>query len=497
MSATTSPTSDLSRNGNPGVWALLRLAASGGRSDWLRITLTATGSAAATITLLTAAAVAFISPDDGPYGPNVLDEPGLRPGVLIAILMLCVPLVIFVGLCTRVGAPARDRRLATFRLAGATPRDTIRIASFETGLAALFGALIGSVVFFVGRIMLDSTTAGTYTITSPDGTTTSVVGEVRSLPTDVHIPLPAALVVVAAIVIGATIASAFALRKVRISPFGITRTMPTAPPSKTAATLFIASAAGVAILGITVRAAHGNTLLIALGAFGLLVMCVAGLLMGSASISFAAGGFLAPRTSRPDLLIASRRMIAAPYTSSRATTSVLLAVLIGSVVQGTRANFLASTDPTETFYADTFALIDAVLVVAIALSTANLLVTAAEAIVERRRTLAALAAGGTPRSVLARAAILESLVPLVPSVVLASMTGLFAARAFFGTTVQLSAIVDASEGPSEMTMVDVPVPWARLAVLCGGTVAASAVVTALSLIFLARSTRPSEIRTTG
>lgn len=478
----------------PSTRTLLRLAAIGGRSDRLRIALTAIGSAAATITLLTAAAVAFISSNDGPYGPNVLDEAGLRPGVMIAILLLCVPLVVFVGLCTRVGAPARDRRLAMIRMAGATPGEATRLAAYETGIAAFIGSIIGTAVFFLGRPLLDSTTFGSYSITNPDGSTNRAEGLVRSLPTDVHIPIPAVVAVVAAIALGATVASAAAMRKIRIGPFGVTRSTPTSPPTKTAASLFAGGTAGLVALGLTAQATQVELLPLTLAAFVLFVLSVVGLLMGSASIAATAGRWIAPRVSRPDLLIASRRLVAAPYTASRATTSILLAVLIGGAMQGTRASFLAGTDPSDTFYADTFALIDGVLAIAIVLATASLLITSAEAIVERRRTLAALVAGGTPRPVVARAAMLESLIPLVPSVLLAATAGLLAARGFFPTNVERLATFELN-GSSDMITVGVPVPWDRLAVLCGGTIAASIAITALSLLFLGRSTRMSELRT--
>jgi len=43
--------------------------------------------------------------------------------------------------------------------------------------------------------------------------------------------------------------------------------------------------------------------------------------------------------------------------------------------------------------------------------------------------------------------------------------------------------------------VPVPVPWAELAILTGGTLLATAVVTALALLFLRRSTNITELRT--
>lgn len=482
--------------GGPSMLTLVRLAASGGRSDRLRIGLTAVGAALATVLLLTAAAVAFIDSGNGPYELNVLDEPGLRPGVIISLLLLCVPVVVFVGLCTRVGAPARDRRLGAFRMAGATPAETTRIAAYETGIAATLGSILGTVVFFVGRSLLDGTRAGAYTITTRDGSATyleELAGPVRLFPTDVDLPIAVLVAVWLVVAVGATLASVVALRRVRVSAFGVTRSVPTNPPTRTAAVLFAGGTTGLMALGAMSRSLNGYFPIVVAAGLGLFVLCVAGLLLGTASLSAAVGRFLAPRVSRPDLLIASRRMISAPYTSSRASSSVLLVVLIGSAIQGVRANFLAGTDPADTFYADTFFLLNIVLAVAVALTTANLLITAAEAIVERRRTLAALVAAGTPRSVLARASLMETLVPLVPAVVIASLAGVFASRAFLGSTVQGLETYELN-GSNDIVSVTVPIPWERVAVLGGSTIVASLAITALSLLLLGRSTRLAEIR---
>lgn len=482
--------------GAPSTRTLLGLAAVGGRADRLRIGLTATGAALATVLLLLALSVALIDVGDGPYQLNVLDEPGLRPGVIISLLLLCVPIVVFLGLCTRVGAPARDRRLSAFRMAGATPAETTRIAAYETGIAAVAGSIVGTAVFLVGRVLLDGTSRGVYTVLQSDGAgtyTEQLVGQVRLFPTDVEVPIAAMVAVWAFVGIGATLSSVLALRRVRVSAFGVTRSVPTKPPTRTAALLFAVGTIGLMGLGVASRTLTSLSPLVIAASLLLFVASVIGLLLGTASLSAAVGRFLAPRVSRPDLLIASRRMIAAPYTASRASASVLLVVLIGSAIQGVRSNFLLSTDPAETFYADTFFLLNCVLGVAVALTTANLLITAAEAIVERRRTLAALVASGTPKSVLARAAMMESLVPLVPAVVVASLAGVFASRAFLGTSVERLVTFEGN-GSDEYAKFAVQIPWERIAVLGGGTIAASVAITALSLLLLGRSTSIVEMR---
>ena len=461
-----------------GTGTLLRLALAGGRSDRLRIALTMIGAALATAILLLGATIASIrtSGGDGPYTINLINESGLRPGVLLGLAVLAIPVVVFVGLCTRVGAPARDRRLAMFRMAGATPEQVTRVASYETGIAAGLGAVVGTTGFLVLRALLDQGAV-----------------EQRTLPTDVAINPFATIAVVATVIVATTLSSALAMRQVRISAFGVKRSNDRKPPGRWAAVLFVVGAAGLVSTNALLRANPDLMAPIAVFSLACFVLCLTGILLGGASFATMTGKFLAPRTSRPVVLIASRRMIDAPYTSSRATASVLLAVFIGSAVQGTRANFLTSQDPADTFYRDSFDLINIVLVVAIVIAAASLVVTASEAIVERRRTLAALTASGTPRSVIARSAILETLTPLVPAVFLATATGTLFARSLWGTTVERLRVFEI-DGPSDVITVNVPVPWAELALLGGGAITIAIAATLTSLAFLPASTAARELR---
>ncbi|MDQ3165117.1 MAG: hypothetical protein M3Q17_02980 [Actinomycetota bacterium] len=472
---------------------LLRLAITGGSADRMRILLTAMGAAAGTLALLAAAAVVSIGPSDGPYSSDVLNERGLHQGVVIALILLCLPLLVFVGQCSRIGAPARDRRLAAFRMAGATPADAVKIAATETGLAAALGSLLGAGMYLSGRVLLDRPHLDTVTVMREARENLfvgePVTGPVWNLPTDVIAPWWVIASVVIAIPIAAGVLSVVALRRVALTPQGVIRRQPLRPPAGLPAILFAAGAGGLAAFEAVVRTfglGDGSLKVRAAIALSLFLLCGVGLLLGSAAMAASIGAVLAPRVSKPAILIASRRMIAAPFTASRASAAVLLAVLVGAVVQGVRENFLLITDPNENFYADTFMLVDAVLAIAIALAAASLLVTAAEGVVERRRTLAALAAAGTPRGVLARAIFAETLLPLAPTCLLAAVAGSVAVRGVLGTRVS---------PPGDSRTVPVPVPWAELAILTGGTLLATAVVTALALLFLRRSTNITELRT--
>ncbi len=475
----------------PRLTTLLRLAITGGRVDVMRIALTLVGAGTATVALLTAVTVASIGPSNGPYGLDVLNQPGLRPGVITVLLLFCVPILSFVGQCVRVGAPARDRRLAALRMAGGTPGDVRGIVALETGLAATAGAVVGAGVYVVLHSVLRHPEPR---LPPEPGRVESMirVAGAPNLPTDVWPTWWLFGIACLLVPVGATVASLIAMRRISISPFGVLHRQSHRPPAVAPAILFVVGVAGLVLWGSVAQklgTSEGG------GVFGavallLFVMAVAGLVFGTAALAYQIGTWLAPRTGHPALLIASRRLVDAPFTASRPSSVVVLAVMLGSAVQGTRASFLAITDPTETFYQDTFTLLDVVLAVGVAVAVAGLMVTAVEGVIARRRALAALAASGTPRRVLGEAVLLETVVPLGPAIILASAAGLFAARGLFGT----SGAVRQGSAAQRGAQVSVPIPWAELVTLAGGTLVAVCAVTAVALLFLRRSTELSELR---
>lgn len=461
---------------------LLRFATTGSRQDTVRIVMTALGAAIGTIALLCALTVAVTGAGDGPYESNLLSETDLHPGVVIALALLCIPILALVGQCSRIGAPARDRRLASLRMAGASPGDVTRVAATESGIAAGAGALAGLAVFLVARRLLDP-------VTPPGGTF------VRTLPTDVLPPWWGLLAIVAGIPVLATLFSALALRRVAVTPFGVLRAQRDIPARIVPAVFLMIGAGGMAAFTAIIELLDLDSQPMAYGVLiflALFVLAAIGLVQGTAAVAAVLGRFLAPRVRSPSLLIASRRMIALPLSASRTSSAILLAVLVGAIMQGARLNILRTTDSSNPFYAETFDLIDIAVAIAIAIAAAGLLVNAAEGIVSRRRSYAALAAGGTPRPVLARAALAETLLPLIPGVILAAATGILAARGVLGTRIE--SMRGTSIEDQRLVVEHVPVPWTELGVLVGGSLALTFVTTAIALLFLRAATDPSELR---
>lgn len=519
---------------------LMRLAVTGGRSDTVRIALTALGAALGTIALLaTATVLAIVSPKtvqimaDGTrveeyanldrYTNELLNEPGLRPGVAVALLLFTVPILAFVAQCGKLGAPARERRLAAFRMAGATPRQVVWIAAAETGVAAVLGAALGIAVFLAGRVALDQ----------PDG-----LGR-RPLPTDVLPDWPAFAAVAAGLPLMVTLLAVVTLRRVVVTPLGVVRTTTRSAPLPWPGLLIGAGIGLYAVVEPIDRMLFAGSMpaemLVALMLAGLVLVSV-GVVTGVGWLTHFTGRLLHRFARRSATLLAGRRMMADPWAGSRTFAALLVALLLGAMIAGVHAwtmtdveaNSLAmkryaelSGEPyrpvEDAFYARAYELIDYALLIAVAIAALGLLVALADGIVTRRRTLTALIAGGASRGVLSRALAWQVLTPAVPAIAIAVSAGIVLPRRLIrqvqsgtmgGDICRPAAgdLAGACADPKYFeahrvyvetapVTLDVPVPWEHLALLGGAAVVAVLVVTAVGLLFVRMSTNVNELRT--
>lgn len=511
---------------------LLRLALAGTRTDAVRIVLTTLGAAAATVGLLATATVLSIqggNPDQGTkgwshYTNGLLAQPGLRPGVSVALVLVTLPVLLFVVQCARLGAPARERRLAAFRLAGATPADTARIAALEAGLTSMLGVALGAATYFVGRVIADAPDANGY----------------RPLPTDVLPPAWVIAAVLVAVPVLIVALSLLLLRRVVVSPFGLVRRVRTGRPPLWPGALLIVGTAVLAGNGALLRwlggqygAAGGGIALVAV--FIALVLVVTGLAFGSAWLSHALGGLLRRFARRPAILLAAARATADPWLGSRTRSVLFLAMLFGAgcalIREGfgtqhraeqllaravaDRTNTHADTVPVDAFYARAFDLVDTGIAVVLTIAVAALLLAFVDRILTQRRALASAVAAGIGRRTLAGSVILHTLLTTVPGILVALVVGVLAGRGFapgadasqpaeqycsgsdgmqpcFGTAAQHATHV--VQVPAQHVYVATPIPWGSLAGLLALAVVAVLVMTAISLLFLRDATRPSELR---
>ncbi|WP_344630966.1 hypothetical protein [Streptomyces glaucosporus] len=513
---------------------LLRLALAGTRTDTLRVVLTALSALLAALAVFSALNVLAI-PDPGApqdagaplndqYANALLREPGLHIGVVTALLLLTVPVLVLAGQCARLGAPARDRRLAAIRLAGATPRQATAVAAAETGVASLMGTCAGLVVYLVGHEALHR----------PDAQ-----GRLR-LPTDVLPPVPVLAVAVLGLPLLAALAAAVMLRRMTVDPLGVTRrTRPEGAPKPWPAVLIVLGVGAFFAFEMLREGYEGSgdpaflSVLPFVLLFGGGLLAALGVVLGTGWVSHTAGRVLHRLARRPAPLLAARRLLADPWHGSRTQAALLVAVVFGSGALAVRAHFATMLEArqevqrfydeaagrettsgygSDSFYLETMDLVDVAVTVALVIAVGGMLVAVAEAVVARRRTHAALTASGVPRAVLGRAVLWQTFAPLVPAVLLAMTVGTLMGRGYFGPEVKefggQAQTCDADpalcaenfEKYSRLVEVPdvvraVPVPFGDLALQGLGVLALALAATGVGLLLLRPATSVEELRT--
>ncbi|MFE0822982.1 ABC transporter permease [Streptomyces sp. NPDC058847] len=430
------------------------------RREWWRIALTAAGSAWATGFAL--AAVALASVPDG-YAVSVLhglvNGPGTRSGVIAGLLLLLVPVLAFLGQCTRIGAVHRDRRLAGLRLAGATPWQVRRIAALETGLACLVGSAVATVFSTLLLLRL---------WTGPTALTWAGF----------------ALVAAGVPVLGA-VAGALALRRVVTSPLGWVRRVRPGTGRGPGALFLGGLLLLVAVAPLAMTGGHGAANRVhwqtPLTVFSLVVALGAGAVWLAGAAARLTGRLLAARARTAAALLAAERLRDDPWAPARTHAAVLVVTVAGTAFLCVRHAMLTELRSREhlgadlAYYTTGLDLTGAAVLVALAITLSGLAVGTAESLTTRRRALAAQVAAGVPRTVLNRALLLETALPLAPALLLAGIGGM-AAGTWYSTLTG-----------------DGSLPWSAL--LVGPVVYASCLLAAATALpLLGRSVRPGELR---
>ncbi len=496
-----------------------RLAISGTRTDTLRLVLTAFGAALATLGWLCAATVAALGLSGAnagsvsyntKYTSDLLQQPGLRPGVITTFVLLTIPVLALVAQCSRLGAPARDRRIAAIRLAGATPAQALAIGAGEAGASALLGSTVGAATYLVLRRVLDHVNSS---------------GQ-RILPTDVR---PAAVVIVAitlALPVLTTLLSASLLRTVTTTPLGIVhRVRRRRSPRPWPGILIVVGVGLFAVLDPMIRLLARHGVVVSTGATVAILYvgvfaAVIGVAVGAGWISYAAGLGLRRYGRRAATQLAGARMIADPWQGSRTFGALIVSAVFGGgtaaayqyfasleAAQGevNRLTVLAANEPEFPTFGDSYLSITALVAIAVGLAAViaalGQLISLSEAIVSRRRTYAALVAMGVPRRVLARSQLWQAISVAVPAFLVAGACGAVIVRFALGTSVRAPGTdVAGHAGHVAVHVGDVvtrvPVSWTQLGFVVGGSVGAVLLTVAIGLLFLKSSTSIDELRTT-
>ena len=238
---------------------------------------------------------------------------------------LLLPVLILIATASRLSAARREERFAAMRLVGATPRQISVVSAVEAVVAAVAGVAVGFALFFAFRPLL-------YHV--PFTGAPLAQGDLSLHSIDI-------VIAVIGVPVAAVVSARLALRRVQISPLGVTRRASSRPPR---IVRIIPLLAGIAVLAYFDAAgkpgAIGGQLLELLAGFVLLVV---GLVLAGPWFTTAGARLMANRASRPSTLIASRRLLDNPKAAFRFISGLVIALFVGSAAIGALSSIAADS----------------------------------------------------------------------------------------------------------------------------------------------------------
>jgi uncharacterized membrane protein YhaH (DUF805 family) len=253
-------------------------------------------------------------------------SPFFRIAFLVGVLAVVFPMLVLISTATRLAADRREERFAALRLVGGTPGDIRVVAAVEAILSGFLGAVLGTVIFLLVRPALaGAALVGTQYFESD--LTPTVAGYVAML---VGVPIAAA------------IAALISLRRVQISPLGVSRR---ATPKRPTFWRLIALVIGVGVFvyGLAKTTRDG----IGAPAYPGLILTMIGLVIAGPWLTAQAARLFGRTASGSSALLATRRLADNPKGAFRAVTGLTLAVFLGTMV-GLIVPALNETEVTPT-----------------------------------------------------------------------------------------------------------------------------------------------------
>ena len=266
--------------------------------------------------------IATRSPGDCPHCRMGTNTNGIDLVLGVTAVALLFPVLVLIGTAARLSAVRREQRFAAMRLVGATPRQVAVVAAVESTVAAVAGTLAGFALFAALRAPLS---------------TVPLTGE-PFFRSDLSLTPVAVLVVGLGVPLAACVAAQFAIRRVRISPLGVSRRTTPRPPR---AYRLLALVAGVAELLWFLDRRPATTTGQLWAYLGGIFVIMVGLVIAGPWLTMVAARALARASRRPAGLLAARRLADDPRGGFRAVSGLALALFVASTAVAVMSTMVA------------------------------------------------------------------------------------------------------------------------------------------------------------
>jgi FtsX-like permease family protein len=243
--------------------------------------------------------------------PNVgINANGMDLILAIVAGAMLFPILILIGSATRLSAARREQRFAAMRLVGATPRQISTISAVESSVGAAIGVGSGFVLFYALRATIARI---------PFAGAPFYPGDLSLHPLEM-------LLVAVGVPLAAAVVALLALRRVRVSPLGVSRRVTPKPPSPWRLVVLVL---GIVELGYFLWGSHPNTGTgqVAVYLPGFLII-MTGLVVAGPWFTMLGARIMARRAQRPDVLVAARRLADNPKAGFRAISGLVLALFV-------------------------------------------------------------------------------------------------------------------------------------------------------------------------
>ncbi|HKD89594.1 MAG TPA: FtsX-like permease family protein [Streptosporangiaceae bacterium] len=240
-------------------------------------------------------------------------SPYFQAAFAVGAAAFLFPILILIGTATRLSAARREERFAALRLVGATSAQIGVIAAVDAAVSALLGAVLG---------------IGLFLVLQPELVTTAFTSA-RYFAADVTPTIWGYLGMLLAVPAASAAAALLSLRRVRISPLGVARSVTPRAPSTWRLVPLIA---GLVLFAVGMALSGSKS--IGAAAYPGLLLVMIGLVFGGSWLTDRAAR-LAPRLARGAApLLAGRRLADNPKAAFRSIRGLVLAVFLGTMVAG-------------------------------------------------------------------------------------------------------------------------------------------------------------------